>query len=169
MRSTWRRLVLLNVLLAGSVLGTAAPAQAKNVQIDVTAFFDAAPGDSCPAPPKEYASYPALVMQGSLEGCWYTHIEQARTTNGNVYLEQERELFVGSVNGGPKGSFTTTYRFEAKFAPDGVTELFGRCQHPLLPGSGSGGLTGATGRLDFKDIINGSEITYVYRGHISLR
>jgi len=166
MRSTLQRLVLLIILLAGSVLGAAAPAQAKNSQIDGTAFFDSTPGVSCPAPPPEYDSYPALVMQGSLEGCWYTHIEQARTTNGNVYLEQGRELFVGSLDGGPEGSFTTTYRFEAKLAADG-TEVRGRCQHPIVRGSGTGGFAGATGRLDFKDII-GEEITYVYRGHISL-
>ncbi len=166
MRSTLRRLVLLNVLLAGSVLGTAAPAQAKNVQIDGTASFDAAAGVTCPEAPREYKSYPALVMQGSLEGCWYTHIEHARTTKGNVYLEQGRELFIGRLDGGQVGSFTTTYRFEAKLAADG-TEVRGRCQHPIVRGSGTGGFAGATGRLNFKDII-GEEITYVYRGHISL-
>ncbi len=167
MRSTLQRLALIIILLAGSLLGVAAPAQARSSQIDGTAFFDSAPGVSCPAPPSDYDSYPALVMQGSLEGCWYTHIEQARTTNGNVYLEQGRELFVGSLNGGPEGSFTTTYRFEAKLAADG-SEVRGRCQHPLVKGSGTDGFAGATGRLNFKDII-GEEITYVYRGNISFR
>jgi hypothetical protein len=155
------------LLLAGSLLTMAGPAQASDIQIDGTAFFDPAPDVYCPAPPSGYDSYPALVMQGSLEGCLYTHIEQAKTTNGGVYLEQGRELFVGSLNGGPEGSFTTTYRFEAKLAADS-SEVRGRCQHPLVGGSGTGGFEGATGRLDFKDII-GEEITYVYRGHISLR
>lgn len=167
MRTALQRLVLLVILVAGSFFSVVAPAQAKSSQIDGTAFFDSAPGVSCPAPPSDYNSYPALVMQGSLEGCWYTHIEQAKTRNGNVYLEQGRELFVGRLNGGPEGSFTTTYRFEAKLAADG-TEVRGRCQHPLVRGSGTGGFAGATGRLNFKDII-GDEITYVYRGHISLR
>ena len=166
MRTTLQRLALLMVLLAGSLLGVAAPAQAKSSQIDGTAFFDSAPGGSCLPPPSEYDSYPALVMRGSLEGCWYTSVEQAKTTNGDAYLEQGRELFVGSLNG-LKGSFTTTYQFEAKLAADG-SEVRGRCQHPLVRGSGTGGFTGATGRVDFKDII-GEEITYVYRGHISLR
>lgn len=44
-------------------------------------------------------------------------------------------------------------------------EVRGRCQHPLVAGSGTGGFAGATGRVDFKDII-GDPITYVYRGHI---
>jgi hypothetical protein len=37
----------------------------------------------------------------------------------------------------------------------------------MVEGSGTGGLEGATGRLDFKDII-GNPVTYVYRGHIAL-
>jgi hypothetical protein len=45
--------------------------------------------------------------------------------------------------------------------------LGGRCQHPIAAGSGTGGFEGATGRLDFKDII-GDTVTYVYRGHIEL-
>ncbi len=99
---------------------------------------------------------------------WYTHVEQARSTNGDVYLEQGRELFVARLDGGPVGSFTTTtYRFEAKLAADG-SEVRGRCQHPLVTGSGTGGFAGATGRVNFKDII-GDEITYVYRGHVSFR
>ena len=106
-------------------------------------------------------------MEGSLEGCWYTHIEHAKTTNGRSFLERGRELFVGSLNGGPEGSFTTTYRFEAELAADG-SEVRGRCQHPIDEGSGSGGFAGVTGRLDFEDII-GESITYVYRGHIFLR
>ena len=167
MRTTMQRLALLIVILLSSLLGGAAPSQAKNMQIDGNAFFD--PDNKiCDEPPDEYSDYAALVLQGSLEGCWYTDVQWSKDTPSGVYLERGRELFVGSLNG-VEGSFTTTYRFEAKFAPDGVTELFGRCQHPLLRGSGSGGFTGATGRLDFKDIINGSEITYVYRGHISLR
>ena len=62
------------------------------------------------------------------------------------------------------------YRFESKWDPDvssGV-EVRGRCQHPIVEGSGTGGFEGVSGRLDFKDII-GDPVTYVYRGHISLR
>jgi hypothetical protein len=45
-------------------------------------------------------------------------------------------------------------------------ELHGRCQHPIAKGSGTGGFEGASGRLDFKDIVDAG--TFVYRGHISL-
>jgi hypothetical protein len=55
----------------------------------------------------------------------------------------------------PLGIFTTTYRFESKWDPDVTTgvELRGRCQHPIVEGSGTGGFEGARGRVDFKDII----------------
>ena len=46
------------------------------------------------------------------------------------------------------------------------SELHGRCQHPLVEGSGTGGFAGATGRLDFKDEV--ATGLYFYRGHIKL-
>ena len=166
MRITLQRLALLIVLLAGSLIGVTGPAHAAGGhggQIGGTAAFDGG-GDEAPPP---YTDYPGLVMQGGLDGCWYTDIHDVKTTPSGVYLERGAELFVGSLDGGPAGTFRTTYRFEAKFAPDG-SEIHGRCQHPLVAGSGTGGFAGATGRVDFKDII-GDPVTYVYRGHIRLR
>jgi hypothetical protein len=172
-----KRLALM-VLLVGSLLAGTAPAhaapdrghgagaRAAGGQIDGTAYFSPVAGDPCPEPPAAYDDYDPLVMQGSLQGCWYTHIETARTTPGGVYLETGQELFVGRLDGGEVGTFTTTYRFEAKLDAEGV-EVRGRCQHPLVAGSGTGGFAGARGRVDFKDII-GDPITYVYRGHIRL-
>ena len=66
----------------------------------------------------------------------------------------------------PRWQELASARFEAKLASDG-SEVRGRCQHPIVSGSGTGGFAGATGRLDFKDIIE-DPITYVYRGHIFL-
>lgn len=170
MRITLQRLALLIMLLVGSLIGVTGPAHAAGGpggQIDGTASFDEDPPVVCPEAPDDYADYPALIMRGSLNGCWYTDVHDSKTTPSGVYLERGTELFVGSLNGGPAGTFTTTYRFEAKFAPDGA-EVHGRCQHPLVAGSGTGGFAGATGRVDFKDII-GDPVTYVYRGHIRLR
>ena len=53
------------------------------------------------------------------------------------------------------------------YEPGFVVEIFGRCQHPIAAGSGTGGFEGAKGRIDFKDIIS-DPIVYVYRGHIRL-
>lgn len=166
MSATIRRLTFVVVLLASLLLALPAQAQAGTRQLTGTAFFNPTPGTPCPEPPSGYDSYPPLVLSGSLEGCWYTHIETARTSRGGVYLESGEELFVGRLDGGSAGAFTTTYKFEAKLDADGA-EVRGRCQHPIVSGSGTGGFTGATGRVDFKDII-GDPITYVYRGHISL-
>ena len=105
-------------------------------------------------------------MSGSLEGCWYTKILTFKNTPSGVYLESGEEKFVGKLNGNPEGSFTTTYKFEAKLNSAGL-EIKGRCQHKIVAGSGDGGFAGASGRVDFKDIIGpDNSVTYVYRGHI---
>ncbi len=127
----------------------------------------------CPGPPAGYEdviTYPGLELTGSLDGCLYTKVTTAKETPAGVYLERGEEVFVGSLDGGPVGTFATIYRFESKWDPDVSTgtELHGRCQHPIVRGSGTGGFEGATGRLDIKDVI-GDPVTYVYRGHISLR
>jgi hypothetical protein len=109
-------------------------------------------------------------MTGSLEGCWYTKVVTARD-NGSpsgVYQERGEEVFVGSLDGGPEGTFATTYTFTSKWDPDVSTgsEIHGRCQHPIVAGSGTGGFEAATGRVDFKDDVVTGE--FLYRGHITL-
>jgi hypothetical protein len=136
-------------------------------------YYDSS-GATCPAAPpdgyKDYTSYPPIALTGSLEGCLYIKVD-AFTDHGapsGVYLEQGREVFVGSLNGGARGLFTTTYKFESKWDPDIATgqQVKGRCQHPIVAGSGTGGFAGATGRLDFKDVVSDGSI--LYRGHIQL-
>ena len=161
-----RHISFVLILLASLLLALPAPAHAAMRQITGTAFFNPSPGAPCPEAPAGYDSYPPLVVKGSLEGCWYTNVITARTTDGGVYLETGTELFVGSLEGGAVGTFTTTYKFEAKLDATGA-EVRGRCQHPIVSGSGTGAFQGATGRVNFKDII-GDPITYEYRGHISL-
>jgi len=93
-------------------------------------------------------------------------VENIKETPSGGYHETGREMFVGTLNGGPVGTFTTSYVFSGKYAPTGA-EIHGRCHHPITKGSGTGGLAGAEGRVDFKDII-GDPVVYVYRGHILL-
>lgn len=126
-----------------------------------------------PAHPRAYAdyvSYPPIVLDGSLKGCWYTKIVDTVKDHGapsGIYLESGREVFVGSLNGGPMGLFTTTYKFQSKWDPNVSTgsEVWGRCEHPIVRGSGTDGFAGATGRLNFRDVV--ADGSYVYRGHIS--
>jgi hypothetical protein len=166
-----RALLFAGLLFALGLVAAPANAAATN-QISGTANFG-----ECPPPPdgfEDFVDYPPIVMdgEGSLDGCWYTNVltpEPFATTPGGVYLESGEEVFVGSLNG-VQGTFTTTYKFEAKFTlplPNlDALEIKGRCQHKIV--SGTGGFAGASGRVDFKDIINGTSVTYEYRGHISL-
>ena len=109
-----------------------------------------------------------LWLEGDLEGCWNISVGDSRETPSGIYIETGTELFVGCMNvDGVEacGSFATTYRFEAKFAANG-DQIFGRCQHPIVSGSGTGDFEGVTGRLDFKDDVETGEAFYT--GHIKL-
>jgi hypothetical protein len=72
-----------------------------------------------------------------------------------------RELFVGA-----DGTFETTYRFEAKYEDPAnlIGEIFGRCQHKIVAGSGTGAFDGVRGRIDFKDDIEAGN--FPYRGSL---
>src|SRR5215211_1344868 len=170
MRTKIQRLVLLVMLVGGLLIGLSAPANATTNQISGVAVLDTT--GTCPPPPAGYEDFTDFtqVMTGSLDGCWYTNIETTKDNGApsGVYIESGKEIFVGSLNGGPLGTFSTTYKFESKWDPDVSTgsEVHGRCQHPIVEGSGTGGFEGATGRVDFKDIIE--EGNFDYRGHISL-
>ena len=166
MRTRTQRSALVGVAMGGLLsAGLSAPASAAGTtQISGDAIFD--PTGPCGTPIAGFPDYAGLELSGDLEGCWYTDVETIKTTPSGVYLETGREKFVGSLNGGPVGPFTTTYHFEGKYDPNGV-EVKGRCHHPIAAGTGTGGLAGAEGRVDFKDII-GNPVTYVYRGHIRL-
>jgi hypothetical protein len=105
----------------------------------------------------------ALIMTGDLEGCLYTFVDTAESSPSGTYLETGTELFVASDG---VSTFETTYRFEAKYEDvDNLAgEIFGRCQHPIVVGSGTGIFEGVTGRVDFKDDIEAGD--YPYRGHL---
>jgi hypothetical protein len=111
----------------------------------------------------------ALRMTGDIEGCLYVFVDDFECSPSGTYREVGSELFIGTYNREP-GTFRTTYKFEAKYedcAEDGSflgAEIFGRCQHPIIVGSGEGVFEGVTGRLDFKDDIEAGN--FPYRGHL---
>lgn len=170
MRAGLKHPAAVAMLAAGSVALGVTPAAAGTTQISGTGAFDTT--GVCGPPPAGYASftdYPPIVMSGSLRGCWYTDVQSVRDNGApsGVYLERGAEVFIGSLNGGPVGTFATTYFFSSQWSPDVTSgaEVRGRCQHPIEAGSGTGGFAGATGRLDFKDeVLTG---TYSWRGHIT--
>ncbi|GAA4645834.1 hypothetical protein GCM10023115_37940 [Pontixanthobacter gangjinensis] len=109
----------------------------------------------------------ALLLTGDLEGCLYVFVKDYGCSPSGTYREAGQELFVGLYNG-EEGSFMTNYKFEAKYeaCEDGFfvgAEIFGRCQHPLIRGSGTGVFEGVSGRLDFKDNVETGE--FPYKGH----
>jgi hypothetical protein len=166
-----RKITVLATLAVATTTFGAGRVQAASADLSGVAVYDTS-RTTCQAPPDGYGDYtnPPILFTGSLKGCLYFKID-AFTDNGapsGVYLEQGREVFVGSLNGGPDGLFATTYKFESKWDPDVTTghEVDGRCQHKIVAGSGTGGFAGATGRFDFKDVVSDGSI--LYRGHLTL-
>lgn len=103
-----------------------------------------------------------LVLEGDLSGCLYTSIETGEELPGGVYIETGTEIIVACTTVGEEeacGTFSTTYRFYGVFADDG-TQLFGKCHHPIVTGSGTGGFSGISGRLGFKDNVETGEAFY---------
>jgi hypothetical protein len=171
-----RRLTILTlttlaaVALIGVVWTAPSPALAQGAtQISGVAVFDDPLDPACNdpegagPPPADYA----LVMTGDLVGCLYTFVdhETVQSSPSGTYRETGTETFVGTYMGQP-GTFETTYRFEAKYedVTDPATEIFGRCQHPIVEGKGTGIFLGVSGRLDFKDDVETGE--FFYRGHL---
>ena len=164
-----RRLMILTLtaLAAVALIGVAStapsPALAEEAtQISGIAFF--ADTGECVDPEGVGANF-ALIMTGDLEGCLYTFVETAESSPSGTYRETGTEFFVGSYLG-ESGTFETTYRFEAKYedVTDPATEIFGRCQHPIVEGSGTGMYQGVSGQLFFKDDVEAGN--FLYRGHL---
>lgn len=109
----------------------------------------------------------ASVLEGDLDGCVYVTVETWSCTPSGVYLETGTEIFVVESSDGRSGTFSTTYRFSAKFEDcAGLTgQIFGRCQHPIVAGSGTEDFEGVTGRIDFKDDVAAGN--FPYTGHLS--
>jgi hypothetical protein len=150
----------------GSDLSYAKGATQGATQFSGVGFFDAT--DECNSA-GQGAAY-SISMTGDLAGCLYTYVDDFECSPSGTYREIGRENFVGTYMG-VAGSFWTTYKFEAKYegcAEDGSyvgAEIKGRCQHPVVDGSGTGVFEGVTGRLAFKDDIEAA--SYPYRIHLS--
>lgn len=109
----------------------------------------------------------ALNLEGDLEGCLFVFVEYSECSPSGTYRQSGTEHFVGTYKG-ESGSFKTNYRFEGKFegCKDGSflgAEIFGRCQHPIVEGSGEGVFENMKGRLNFKDDIETGALPY--KGH----
>ena len=159
---------VLAIAIAVASLGVfAPPASAAGVsaaavrQVRGTQVLD----DTTTAPECD-SSLATFVMSGSLDGCWLTLTFDFTFTPSGVMKSSGTERFIGCLNGTVCGTFDTTFIFMAKFDLTTGFEIRGRCQHPIVTGSGFEGFDGVTGRLDFKDVV--ADGSYVYRGHLTL-
>jgi hypothetical protein len=149
----------------GSGLDNLKKASEGAIQLSGTGFFDAT--DECNSA-SQGATY-SVTMTGDLVGCLYTYVDEFECSPSGTYREIGREYFVGTFNG-ESGTFWTDYRFEAKYegcAEDGSyvgAEIKGRCQHPIVNGSGTGVFEDVTGIMFFKDDIEAGN--YPYRLHL---
>jgi hypothetical protein len=154
---------LVAVAFIGVVSTTPSPALAGGAtQISGIAFFDEL--GTCDDSEGVGADF-ALIMTGDLEGgCLYTFIQTQESSPSGTYRETGTELFVAASD--EDDTFRTTYRFEAKYEDvDTLSgEIFGRCQHPIVEGSGTGIYEGVSGRLFFKDDVEAGN--FPYRGHL---
>lgn len=164
-RLTTLALTTLTMLaLISAVFSAPSPPQAEGAtQISGVGVF-AAPGD-CTDPEGAGADY-ALTMTGAFSGCHYVFVESARCTPGGAYSEEGTETFVGTYNG-QSGTFRTNYLFTATYrdCDNLLGEIAGRCQHPIIEGSGTGVFEGVLGRFDMKDDVEAGD--FPYRGHLS--
>lgn len=172
MRAAWRRRILTIAFVAammfGGLVAPASAAGAGATQISGVGFGVAECNDK--------TSDVVLEMTGDLEGCLYVTIADSKwIPDSGIYMEWGTERFEGCWDApGPDdvcGAFATTYKFTAKFPPGGdepnfAEEIHGRCQHPLVEGSGEGEFEGVTGRFDIKDDVETGE--FPYRGHLRM-
>ena len=166
MTRTLRIAVVAAVMAATALAGSAVPASASgSVQVSGIGYPGAPGAAPCDDAAHLGADY-AIAMTGDLEGCVYGYVTVARYHEGSgTYQEVADEVFIGTW-GTSIGSFEMTENFTAKFDPQTGEQIFGRCKHPIVEGSGIGDFAGATGRLDYKDDVGAGNAPYT--GHIKL-
>jgi hypothetical protein len=163
-----RRFLTCAVVSAAFAALSTAPANAAALQVSGVQT----PVNSGPCfDPSALGSF---TMQGSLIGCWYTDTFNSKyqPTSG-TFQATGTEHFVGCLDldgdqactgRDPQGTLYFTFQFTGKLNPVTLAEVHGRCQHPIIAGTGD--FAGASGVITFKDdIANG---TSPYRGPISL-
>jgi hypothetical protein len=173
----------------GFALVAATPASAGTIQLSGVQSGIVTPGtEGCQIDDPLYAGTPVQenVMTGSLVGCWYTDTfnpnpaQPSGTPSGEIQ-GTGMEHFIGCLDlngeqgcGGPGdpnfGTLETAFQATFKFDLLTGLEVHGRCHHPIIPGSGTGVFTGATGSVTFNDDvgIDSGDGSSLYRAHVTL-
>jgi hypothetical protein len=170
-----KKIVALTALTAMLAFAGATLAEGATVHVSgIQAAPPTAPGEQCYELDPVTGQPPAAAnaMAGSLIGCWFLDVyAPGRTSPAGILHATGTEHFVGCLDirqegrctgDDPAGTLALSARFEFKVV-DGQ-EIWGRCQHQIL--SGTGAFQGAAGKIDFRDnVTNG---TSSYRGWIAL-
>ncbi|MCB0030526.1 MAG: hypothetical protein KDE28_21590 [Anaerolineales bacterium] len=164
---------LVAVAAVVAFLALALPVQAAGMTQFAGVGYIPGPGDCTDevTGPAGQAPDFATLMTGDLEGCVYVFVESFECSPSGTYRESGTETYV--ITGGTlgEGTFSTTYIFRGKYedcADEGFplgAEIFGRCQHPIISGSGTEDFEGVEGRLHFKDDIAAGN--FPYTGHMT--
>ena len=151
--------MLLLSFLAAFVFVSTASAEGVSRRITATGYFLGE--EPCDAPITNADGDSAdlsLDFVGDLDGCLYIFVESFTCSSNGVYVEEGGEIYVGSGAPGDDGTFETTYRFVAHFASEEDCNAFnnqlsGRCQHPIVAGSGTGDYRGVSGKFQMTDNV----------------
>ncbi len=160
-RSRKGKVLVLALLSLFAFFALASSVSAEGVSRRITAVNYLDPGDQCGEEIYNAAGEePALrtLMKGDLQGCLYVFPQASSCSANGVYVEDGMEIYVGSGAPGDDGTFETTYRFVANFANEDDCNAFnnqirGRCQHPIVAGSGTGDYKGVTGKFQLTDNV----------------
>jgi hypothetical protein len=170
-----KKIVAFTALITVLAFAGVALAEGTTVRVSgIEAPNSTAPSDPCYELDPATGQPPVIAnaMAGSLIGCWFTDaFTWGPTSPSGILHATGAEHFVGCLDikqegrcaeGDPAGTLALSARFEFKVVNN--QEIWGRCQHQIL--SGTGDFVGATGEIDFKDSVpNG---TSSYRGRITL-
>lgn len=153
-----RKTSIVVAALAMLLVVPATPASADSGAIEGVGYLV----DECDG----QSSLITIELTGSLEGCLYTtEITDYVILEDGTYEEYGFETVVACLNGEICGSFDTSYVFRATFSDTGE-QLTGGCKHPILAGTGTDALAGATGIIEFRDNLVTGEV--YYKGFVGL-
>lgn len=157
-----RKLAVLSISVIAATLTAVTLAHAATNQVDGTQHFVGFGAEAI-----------VYEMHGDLVGDWLTPYEsfackeQPKTVQ--CWGEETFDGFLdlngnGSLDSGePNGTLAFTFKFSGSASGNG------RCHHPIVDGSGTGGFANATGQLTFKDRLGAcGELNTTYSGHISI-
>ncbi|MCB0213069.1 MAG: hypothetical protein KDJ52_27245 [Anaerolineae bacterium] len=157
-------IILAMVTLTGVVLIAPTPASAEGAtKISGTALDGTDMCDYETDGVDEPTIFPLYFPEDEgVYGCLYSYAESVDESPSGTIREKGHEIFVSHDPDNP-GTFESTYLFTLKLDENG-NELWGRCQHPIIAGTGTGVYEGVTGRIDIKDDLEAGN--FPYKGHL---